>query len=332
MDNLTCNISSRIMRSILFVRIPHEYRETMTNLRFYAAALFILLLGASSVDESTARQSGPKLFISVDMEGLAGVVTGEQLGPTGFEYQRFRQFMTDELLACIEAARAAGAGEILVADSHGNGQNLLIEQLPDDIQVIRSWPRALGMVHGIDSSFDGVIFLGYHASTANLRGVRAHTMSSANITGVKLNGVEVSEAGFNAAIAGHFGVPVIMISGDDAIVEEAQLLLGDIEGAVVKWATGFHSARTLTPAAATRVIREKTKAAVERINDFEPYSLSTPITFDLNLKHYRPVELLGYLPDVERTTSHSIRYVGDNMVIISRFFQFITNYSISIQP
>ena len=100
---------------------------------------------------SVSQQSGPKIYISADMEGLAGVVTAEQLGPTGFEYQRFRRFMTEEVLAAIEGARAAGAGEILVSDSHGNGQNLLIEMFPDDIQVIRSWPRPLMMMEGAPS-------------------------------------------------------------------------------------------------------------------------------------------------------------------------------------
>jgi D-amino peptidase len=298
--------------------------------RFFSLIAASLLL-LSSISTSKA-QNAPKLLISVDMEGLAGAVTGEQLGPTGFEYQRFRQFMTDETLAAIEGAREAGAGEILVADSHGNGQNLLIDQLPPDIKVVRSWPRELGMVHGIDDTFDGVIFLAYHASTANLEGVRAHTMSSANITSVKLNGVEVPEAGVNAAIAGYFDVPVIMISGDNAIVAEATALLGDIEGAVVKWSNSFHSATTLTPTAAASLIREKAKTAVERIGDFEPYKLDGPVTFDLSLKHYRPVELLGFLPIVERTSSHSIRYVGENMLEVSRFFQFVTSYNIATQP
>jgi D-amino peptidase len=302
-------------------------KHIQTILAWVSLAVFICFS-----TEMASGQSRPKILISVDMEGIAGVVTGEQLGPEGFEYERFRQFMTDELLATIEGARSAGAGEILVSDSHGNGQNILIDQLPDDVQIIRSWPRELGMVQGVDDTFDGVIFLGYHASTANPNGVRAHTMSSANITSVKLNGTEVPEAGVNAAIAGSFGVPVIMISGDDAIVKEAQDLLGDVEGAVVKWALGFHSARSLTPGAATKVIRDTARKAVSRITEFKPYVLSNPITFDLSLKHYQPVELLGYLSNVERTSSHSIRYVGHDMVDVSRFFQFVTHYSISLQP
>jgi len=302
-----------------------------TVFRFLSSIAFALFLVLPAVQQAGA-QAGPKLLISVDMEGLAGVVTDQQLGPTGFEYQRFRQFMTDETLAAIEGARMAGAGEILVVDSHGNGQNLLIEQFPPDIKIIRSWPRAMGMVHGIDETFDGVIFIGYHAGTGNTEGVRAHTMSSANLTSVKLNGIEVPEAGVNAAIAGHFGVPVILISGDDAIVAEAQALLGDIEGVIVKWAESFHSATTLTPGAAADLIRERTKNAVERIDEFKPYTLEGPVTFELGLKHYRPVELLGYLPGVERTSSHSIKFVGKDMLEVSRFFQFVTGYNISLQP
>ena len=198
--------------------------------------------------------------------------------------------------------------------------------------VVRSWPRPLAMMEGIDESFDGAIFIGYHASTNNLRGVRAHTMSSANVTDVRLNGVIVSEAGLNAAIAGQFGVPVIMISGDDAIVEEAKDLLGDIEGAVVKWAYSFHSALTLTPAAGNKVIAEKVKAAIGRISDFSPYRLEGPIEIQISLKHYRPVELLSYLPSVERVDSHTIRYVGQDMVEISKFLQFVLSYSVSVQP
>ena len=113
------------------------------------------------------------------------------------------------------------------------------------------------MLEGIDASFAGVIFIGYHASTTNPRGVRAHTLSSANLADVRLGGVSMPESGLNAALAGHYGVPVLAISGDDAAVEEAKALLGDVEGAVVKWALGFHSARTLTPAAGRDIIKRR---------------------------------------------------------------------------
>ena len=222
-----------------------------------------------------------KIYISADMEGVVGVVTNEQLGPTGFEYQRFREFMTQEVNAAIEGALAAGATQIVVSDSHGNGQNLLIEKLPRDVLLVRSWPRPLMMMQGIDASFAGAVFIGYHAGTTNMEGVRAHTISSARLADVRLNDRSMSEAGINAAIAGHFNVPIIAISGDDVVVKETTALLGDVEGAVVKWANGFHSATTMMPEASYQLIREKVQKAVGRIKDFKPYKVAAPVKLDV---------------------------------------------------
>ena len=273
-----------------------------------------------------------KIYISADMEGVVGAVTAEQLGPTGFEYNRFREFMTAEVNAACEGAYAAGATEIVVSDSHGNGQNLLIEKLPREVTVVRSWPRPLMMMQGIDETFDGAIFIGYHTGTHNAEGVRAHTVSSARLADVRLNGRSVPEAGINAAIAGHFNVPVIMVSGDDAVVKEVTALLGDVEGAVVKWAYGFHSARTLTPDVAYGVIREKVKRAVSRIKDFKPFKIAAPVQLDVRFKNYRPSEVLSYLPIVQRTDSHSIRFTGKDIVEVSKFIEFITTYEPGLEP
>ena len=277
-------------------------------------------------------QQGLKVYISADMEGVVGAVTGDQLGPSGFEYGRFRQFMTNEVNAAIEAARAMGATEILVSDSHGNGENLLIEDLPADIQLVRSWPRPLMMMEGIDESFDAVILIGYHASTTNTQGVRAHTISSASLTAVRLNGVEMMEASINAAIAGDFGVPVVMISGDDATVEEARRIIGDVEGAVVKWSYGFHSARTIMPEASYALIDERVRAALGRLDDFEPYRMEGPIELEISFKNYMPAELMAYLPNVERVDAHTIRFTGRDMTEISKFIDFTTSYSVGVTP
>jgi len=273
-----------------------------------------------------------KLYLSADMEGITGVVTDEQLGPAGFEYQRFREFMTAEVNAAIETAFAAGATEILVSDSHGNGQNLLIEKLPKNVQIVRSWPRPLMMMQGVDETFDGVICIGYHSGTTNPEGVRAHTMSSANLADVRLNGISVPEAGINAAIAGHFNVPIIMISGDDAVAKEVTALLGNIETAIVKWAYGFHSAKTMTPAAGIDLIREKVKRAIGRIKEFKSYKLKTPIEVEVRFKNYRPAEALAYLPNIQRSDAHSIKFVGKDMIEVSKFLEFITTYNPALAP
>src|SRR6266446_10794064 len=164
------------------------------------AGRLFLMLAVSWFLNSTAKPqtSAPtakklKIYISVDMEGVAGVVTADQLGPTGFEYERFRQFMTNETLAAIRAAKESGATEVVVSDSHGNGESLLIDEFPKDVRIVRSWPRHGGMMAGLDPSFDAALFIGYHASTTSVRGVRAHTFSSAHLTRVTLNGNAVPE-------------------------------------------------------------------------------------------------------------------------------------------
>jgi len=294
---------------------------------------FAVLAAAAALALALPAGAQPvRVYISADMEGVAGVVTADQLGPTGFEYERFRAFMTNEVLAAMEGARAAGATEFVISDSHGNGENLLIEKFPKDVQIVRSWPRPLMMMEGIDSSFAAVLFIGYHSATTNPTGVRAHTMSSANLADLRIQGVSVPEAGFNAAVAGHFGVPVAMISGDDAIVKEAQALLGPIEGAVVKWALGFHSARTLTPEASCDRIRDAARKAIGRIRELKPYRVATPVRLDVRFKNYRPAELLAYLPIVERTDAHAIRFQAKDMPEAARFLEFVLSYEPGLSP
>lgn len=277
-------------------------------------------------------QEGLKVYISADMEGVVGVVTGDHLGPGGFEYQKAREWLTEEVNTAIRAAKAAGATDIVVSDSHGNGENILLDRLPTDVRLVRSWPRPLMMMQGIDESFDAVLFIGYHASTTNPRGVRAHTMSSGTLTAIKLNGVAVPEAVINAAIAGHFGVPVVMISGDNVIIEEATGLLGDLEGAVLKEAYGFHSAITVHPEVAYQIIHEKVTAALDRLDDFEPYRLEGPIRVEVSFKNYLPAELLSYLSIVDRVDSHSIGFTGEDMVEVSKFLAFLGRYRPDITP
>jgi len=273
-----------------------------------------------------------KVYISVDMEGVAGVVTADQLIPGGFEYERFRKFMTQETLAAVDAANQAGASEIVVSDSHGNGENLLIEDFPANVRIVRAWPRRGGMMAGLDGSFAAAIFIGYHASTSNPNGVRAHTFSSAHYARVALNGTPVTEGEFNAAYAGAKGVPVIFASGDDAAVTELKLRLGNIETVETKKALSFHAAETLTPALAQARIGAGVKAALARLADFKPYVIKTPVSLEITFKNYMPAEVLAFLPIVQRVDSHTIRYVGKDMDEVEDFEEFISNYNPDLTP
>ncbi len=291
--------------------------------------LLIALLLAATL---SAQPRGLKIYISADMEGIGGVVTGEQLGPTGFEYGKARELMTEEVLAAIAAAREAGATEIVVSDSHGNFQNLLIDKLPKDVLLIRGGPRPLAMMQGIDATFHAVLFIGYHSGTTNPAGVRAHTISSARLADVRINGTSMPEAGINAAVAGHFNVPVVMISGDDAAVEEARTLLGAVEGAVVKRSISFHSANTLTPQAGAALIKERVKAGLAKRASLRPHVLRGPVRLDVTFKNYTPAEIAAYLPGVQRITAHAIRFTGRDIVEVSKFIQFLTTYQAGLTP
>lgn len=298
----------------------------------YRASL--LALAAITATGPSLAQTAKKLkvYISVDMEGIAGVVTADQLGPAGFEYERFRRFMTSETLAAVNAAKDAGATEIVISDSHGNGESLLIDQFPKDARIVRAWPRHGGMMGGLDPSFDAAMFIGYHASTTNPRGVRAHTFSSAHLARVALNGSPVTEGEFNAAFAGSLGVPVIFASGDDAFVGELRGRLGNLETVETKKSLGFHSAETLTPEASCEKIAKGVRAALDRLREFKPYVVKTPVTLELTFKNYTPAEILSYLRGVTRVDSHTIRFVGKDMAEVDDFIEVVDNYNPDMTP
>jgi len=220
----------------------------------------------------------------------------------------------------------------VVADSHGNGQNLLIERFPMDVTVIRAWPRPLGMMEGIDSTFQAAIFIGYHSSTANPEGVRAHTFSSANYHSFKANGRELSEGGWNAMIAGYFGVPVAMVSGDEAAIADLKTVAPDVEAAIVKHSISFHSAATATPAASQALIKLRVKSAMSRLGNIKPVPRAAPVTVDLTFKNYQPSQVLAFLPMFSRVGSHAIRFQARDMVEAQRIMQFIGAYEPGLSP
>lgn len=276
----------------------------------------------------SARSSYPdviKVYVSADMEGIAGVTGPEQLRPEGFEYQQFREFMTAEVNAAIEGARDAGATEFVVSDSHGTGLNLLIDKLPQDIQLVRSWPRPLGMMEGIDDSFAAAVFIGYHAGASNVGGIVAHTVSSKAFLSIRINEKEMSEGGINALIAGYFGVPVVMISGDEAAVCEVSDMVGPIEKAIVKWSYSHSSCRTMMPAAAQALIREKVRTGLDRRRELNPFRMKGSLILDLAYKNAEAAEVIAYLPNVELIDNRTVRFVG-SIIEISMFLEMACVY------
>lgn len=266
-----------------------------------------------------------KVFISADMEGITGVVQPAQLGPTGFEYSRAREWMTAEVNAAITAARASGATAFVVADSHGNAQNLLIDQLPEDVSVVRGFPRPMSMMQGIDESFGAVLFIGYHGSEFGNDAVRGHTFSSARLLGVRLHGQEVTEGIFNAAIAGHFNVPVAFISGDRTAVTQLQQAIPSVEGVIVKEGVGYHSAVSLTPARGQALIREGVTRALGRRGQMQPYKVKTPVDLQVGFKLTLDAERISYIPGVTRVDAHTVRTTLPDMLQVVKLTQVMSS-------
>jgi D-amino peptidase len=284
------------------------------------AALVLVLLAVS-----TQAQRPRKIFISADMEGITGVVQPAQLGPEGFEYQRAREWMTAEVNAAIQGARDAGPADIVVCDSHGNGQSVLIDRLPDDVQIVRGFPRPLEMMQGVDASFAAALFIGYHASEWTADAVRGHTISSARLLGVKLNGMEVSEGIYNAALAGQFGVPIAFISGDRLAVSQLQKVVPGVEGTVVKEPFGYHSAQTVTPARGQALIRDGVKRAMAKIGTLQPYRVKTPIDLEVGFKLTIDAERAAFIPGLTRSDAHSVKGTFPDLIQITKLLQVVTS-------
>jgi D-amino peptidase len=290
-------------------------------------AAMSVLLGGSPL-RAEPPEGGPlKVFISADMEGVGGVSTWSvQAGSKGREYEKFRELMTREVNAAVEGAFAAGATEVLVGDSHGDAQNIDVELLDKRVRLIRAWPRPLGMMQGIDASFGAVVFVGYHAAEGRANATLSHSFSGT--IEVALDGVTVPEAGFNAAIAGDFGVPVVFLSGDQTICEDARKLLGPIETAVVKEANGFYSATMMHPEEAQNLIREGVRRGVTRRRELKPYRVARPVELRVRFNDIVHAEVVAMLPGVERPQGNVIVFRGRDMVEVSKFFEAISNIRI----
>ncbi|MGB4705222.1 MAG: M55 family metallopeptidase [Candidatus Saccharicenans sp.] len=276
-------------------------------------ALIFLLAGPAP-----AQVKKPKIYISVDIEGIAHVVNA-QTAAGQFDYERGRRLMTAEVNAAIEGCLAAGAGEIIVSDSHGNAQNIIPEDLNEKAFLIRSFPRPLLQMEGIDASFDGVIFIGYHPKEGTSQGNLAHTIWGTKFEEIKINGRVVSEALFNAAVAGHFDVPVILVCGDQNVVAEAKENFPGVETVMTKQSLGFLSAMSPHPKAVQAEIRKKAELAVRRIKELKPYKVQTPVRLEIAFKNIFDAETTAYLPWVKRTGGKKVEVELADMLEVNRF-------------
>lgn len=261
-----------------------------------------------------------KIYISSDMEGTSGIVHSDQTDPSLPEYQHGRRLMLAEVNAAIEGALAGGAGQVVVNDSHWNMRNLFIEELHPAATLLSGSPKPYSMMAGIDSGFDAVLLTGYHARAGSNGANLDHTYTGpAVVQDVSLNGTSVGEYGLNAALAGYFGVPVVLITGDQTACAQAKELLGqDLETVVVKEAIGRVAAKNIHPTRAREMIRAAAERAVKKKR--EPFVVKPPVTLRLALARSTQAEQCLLMPDVKRVAPRVVEFTHQDYAVLFNAF------------
>jgi len=249
-----------------------------------------------------------KVYVSADMEGVAGIVHTEHTSRDGKEHERARKLMTHEVNAAIEGALEAGAKNILVNDSHGTMRNIIPEELHEAAELVTGSPKPFSMMQGIDSTFDAAMFLGYHARRGTYTGVLEHTYHGGVISDVHVNGKAMGETGINAALAGHFKVPVVLVTGDNTVTEEARSILGFVETVTVKHGVGMFAARCLSPPKARTLIKEGALKALRSMRKFKPFRIEPPIKIDVSFINTGMTQMAELLPGARRINGRTVSF------------------------
>ena len=297
-------------------------------LRRLTAALAAVLVAAAAATPAAAQRPR-KVFISVDMEGIGGIGTGQMTSAAGKDYALGRRLMTDEVNAVVAAVLRAGPAQVLVNDSHGDMQNLLHTELDPRAQYVQGSVKPLGMVEGLDSTYDAAIFVGYHARAGTPTGFLAHTGTGA-VKGLWLNDVEVGEGELNAAYAGALGVPVVLASGDSAFVAQftTSLRAGPPATVVTKVAVTPQSARLLHPRAVRDSLTAATRRGLETVVG-RPYALGapgTPVRVRIRFADITVPQILEAIPGVRREDGYTVAFTAATMADAYRLVRLMYKF------
>lgn len=261
--------------------------------------------------------TGVRIYISVDMEGVAGVVRRAQVIRGEHGYDAACRLMTGEADAAAKGAFDAGATEVLVNDSHGDMANLVLDELDARVQVLSGNLKRFSMAEGLqDGHFDLALFVGYHGGAGTRNAILDHTYRSSVAWAVRVNGRELNEAALNAMVAGAAGTPVGLVTGDASTCEQCRTLLGDVETVTVKWAVGRLAARSLHPEQARAAIREGARRAVTGAKRFSPHRPPAPYELELDTITTAMADAAALMPGVERPAPRTLRYVADDVTTL----------------
>jgi D-amino peptidase len=254
-----------------------------------------------------------KVYISVDIEGVAGVTDIDHTRREGKDYEIARRLMTKEVNAAASGAFKGGASEVVVNDSHGSMINLIAEELDERMTIVYGSPKPLAMLHGIQGC-DAAFFIGYHSRAGTLDAVLDHTYHGRVIYDVRVNGERMGELGMNAALAGYFGLPVVLVTGDRKTTDEALHLLKNVEIVPTKMGIGRFAAQSLHPARIREEIRKKAKKAVESVHQYEPFVMEPPLRLEMDVLFTHLADRVALIPDIERMSGRSVAYECDDFL------------------
>jgi len=254
-----------------------------------------------------------RVLVSVDMEGIAGVSGADDILHGRYNYERFRRLMTEEANWAVAGAWAAGATSVVVNDSHDGMRNILYDELDDRAELISGFNKPLCMVEGVQDA-DAAVFIGYHAWAGTQQATLDHTISGAQVHNWWLNGQLVGETQINAALAAHFGVPVVLVSGDDKLARQVEASLPHTRTVIVKHALDASSVRSRPRAEVERLIREGVAEALAARAEIPVRPVAGPVTFRMEFKRSTYAEVACLLPIVERVDARTIEVTGRDVV------------------
>jgi D-amino peptidase len=283
----------------------------------------LCVFGPVASDGASAQQP-IRVFISVDMEGISGIGTPKLTSGSGKDYALGRQLTTADVNTVVDAIFEHGPADVWVNDSHGDMQNVLHTELDERVQYIQGHIKPLGMVEGLDGSFDAVILLGHHARAGTENGFIAHT-GSGSVKGLWLNGVEVGEAGLNSYFAGSLGVPVIVAQGDSTFAEQITQLF-DVRTVVTKYAIGSSVARLVHPEMARARLHSTTLEALADLDSATPIAVQEPMTVRMRFASTTRADILQAIPGMRRIDGWTVEYEAETMVDAYKMVRLMYKY------
>jgi D-amino peptidase len=267
-----------------------------------------------------------KVFISVDMEGIAGISSWRETKRGNPDYQACKKLATDEVNAVVRGIKKAKAKieEMLICDSHAMGENILINELDKDVSLTKGYPRPYYMLYGLDESYDILFLIGYHTKIGTMFGPMDHSYSPSTVYNIKINGNYVGELEINAGLAGHYKVPVGLVSGDAKFIEQAKELLGkDVETVVTKYGISRFASKNIHPKKIHEELEIKSKRAIEKSSKLKPLKFKTPLKAEIDLLNTVMADEVALLPNVERKSGRTIAFETDDFPTFYRMMTAI---------